>query len=84
MSFQPKISRNAAVCGNCRDEVESKEPGVLVKCSCGAIAVDGGRERLQRYRKAGAWYEDTSVILGPGDVPLPRITGEPVTKEPAD
>lgn len=43
-----KIVRNAARCKKCGDVIESKSTHDLVKCSCGAGAVDGGHEYLGR------------------------------------
>lgn len=43
-----KIKRNAAQCLKCGDVIESKHVHDFVWCSCGAIAVDGGREYLKR------------------------------------
>jgi hypothetical protein len=43
-----RIIRNAVRCKKCGDVIESKSTHDLVKCSCGACAVDGGRELLRR------------------------------------
>lgn len=42
------ITRNAVRCKRCGDIIESRTTGDLVKCSCGACAVDGGLEYLRR------------------------------------
>lgn len=39
-----KIIRNAIRCNLCNDVIESKSVHDFVKCSCGACAVDGGKE----------------------------------------
>lgn len=48
------IARNAARCRKCGDEIESRHRHDFVRCSCGAIYVDGGRE----YQRWGGWPED--------------------------
>ena len=47
------ITRNAAKCKICGDIIESKHVHDYVKCKCGAIAVDGGKEYLRRMWKEG-------------------------------
>lgn len=42
------ILRNAARCFKCGDEIESTHVHDFKSCSCGAIAVDGGREYIRR------------------------------------
>lgn len=46
--MQPKIRVNKAKCRECGDVVESKHRHDFRHCSCGAIAVDGGREYIRR------------------------------------
>jgi hypothetical protein len=51
MSLPPegqKIARNAVRCKRYGDVIESRATEDLVKCSCGACAVDGGHEYLRR------------------------------------
>ena len=43
---QPRT--NKAQCRKCGDIIESVHRHDYVKCSCGAIAVDGGRDYLRR------------------------------------
>ena len=43
-----RILRNAAKCRLCGDVIESKKVHGLVKCGCGAIAIEGGKRRLRR------------------------------------
>ena len=43
-----KIKRNAAQCKKCGDIIESKVRSMPVKCSCGAIMIDGGKYYLIR------------------------------------
>ena len=39
---------NKAKCKNCEDIIESKHRHDFVSCSCGKIAVDGGKDYLRR------------------------------------
>ncbi len=39
-----RLTRNAAKCNKCGDTVESLDGHHFVRCSCKAIAVDGGLE----------------------------------------
>ena len=43
-----KIIKNMARCKKCGDIIESKNTHDFIKCSCGSIAVDGGKEYLKR------------------------------------
>jgi len=43
------LLRNAAQCRKCGDVIESRHRHDFVRCSCGAIFVDGGRD----YARAG-------------------------------
>jgi hypothetical protein len=45
------IVSNKAQCRICGDIIESKHRHDFVKCSCGAIAVDGGKDYLKRSAK---------------------------------
>ena len=56
-----KILRNSAKCRVCGDEIESKHVHDMVACSCGAIAVDGGKD-YQRWVGEMANFIDTSII----------------------
>jgi hypothetical protein len=42
------IRINMARCRKCGDLIESKHRHDFVRCKCGAIAVDGGRDYLRR------------------------------------
>lgn len=44
----PTILHNRARCLICKDVIESLGVHHYVRCGCGAIAVDGGREYLKR------------------------------------
>lgn len=56
-----KIIRNSAKCRKCGDEIESRHRHDFVRCECGAIAVDGGREYLRRVGDIGS-FEETSLF----------------------
>ncbi len=43
-----QIIKNAAKCLNCGDVVESTYRHDFVMCSCGNLAVDGGKDYLKR------------------------------------
>ena len=42
------ILKNKAQCRKCDDIIESKHRHDFVRCKCGAIFVDGGRDYLRR------------------------------------
>ena len=43
-----KILSNKIRCNFCQDTIESKHRHDFVFCSCGAVAVDGGKDYLRR------------------------------------
>ena len=43
-----EILKNTIRCNNCGDVIESNYRHDYVKCSCGLVAVDGGRDYLRR------------------------------------
>ena len=45
----------------CRNIIESKTTNDLKRCSCGAVAVDGGKEYLKRIGNDED-YEELSII----------------------
>lgn len=51
MTSEPTILHNRARCLLCLDVIESLSVHHYVRCKCGAIAVDGGREYLKRCAK---------------------------------
>lgn len=54
------IKKNAIRCKICGDVIESKSVHDFKFCSCGACAVDGGREYLRRVGDLDKW-EDLSI-----------------------
>jgi len=58
------IERNAIKCRSCGDEIESTHRHDFKTCSCGKVAVDGGKEYLRRLFPSGApldHFEELSV-----------------------
>jgi hypothetical protein len=43
-----KIKVNKIQCAKCKDIIESKHRHDFKFCSCGAVAVDGGKDYLKR------------------------------------
>lgn len=62
-----KIIRNSARCLVCEVEIESTHRHDFVRCSCGSLAVDGGREYIRRAFQERAGWVDTSIIEVEGD-----------------
>lgn len=59
------IIRNSARCLSCGDEIESTHRHHMQSCSCGAVAVDGGKAYLRRVFEPSARWEDTSILAEP-------------------
>ena len=55
-----QIIRNAAKCLNCNDIVESTHRHDFVMCTCGNLAVDGGKAYLKRSVR-GKGVKDMSI-----------------------
>ena len=55
-----QIIKNAAQCLNCNEIVESKHRHDFVRCSCGNVAVDGGKAYLKRSVR-GKGIKDMSI-----------------------
>ena len=53
----PRLTRNAVLCLNCDEEIESKHRHDFVTCICGNVSVDGGLVYLKR---SGDSYEELS------------------------
>ena len=58
---QRRITRNAAKCNACGDEIESKSRHDFVTCTCGELHVDGGLDYLKRGC-GDAGYEELSEM----------------------
>ena len=48
MEKKEKIISNKIKCKKCGDIIESKSTNDYKRCSCGAVAVDGGRDYSKR------------------------------------
>lgn len=60
-----RILRNAARCRRCGDVIESVRTHDFVRCSCGAIFVDGGLSYLRRgFMNSPSDIEDLSEFEG--------------------
>lgn len=55
------IEVNKIKCKKCGDIIDSKNTNDYKKCSCGAVAVDGGKEYLKRIGNEKD-YEEMSVV----------------------
>ena len=61
MEKKEEIISNKIKCKKCGDVIESKSTNDLKRCSCGAVAIDGGKDYLKRigYEED---YEELSII----------------------
>lgn len=55
------IKINKIKCKKCGNIIESKTTNDLKRCSCGAVAVDGGKEYLKRIGNDEE-YEELSIM----------------------
>ena len=56
------IKVNKIKCKKCGNIIESKTTNDLKRCSCGAVAVDGGKEYLKRIGNDEE-YEELSIMI---------------------
>lgn len=61
MEKKEEIISNKIKCKKCEDIIESKSTNDYKKCSCGAVAVDGGIDYLKRIGNEGD-YEELSTF----------------------
>ena len=61
MEKKEEIISNKIKCKKCGDVIESKSSNDYKKCSCGTVAVDGGKDYLKRIGNE-EHYEDISEI----------------------
>lgn len=57
MEKKEEIIRNKIKCKKCGDIIESKSTNDLKRCSCGAVAVDGGTEYFKRIGNENDYIE---------------------------
>lgn len=55
------IINNKIKCKKCEDIIESKSTNDYKRCSCGAVAIDGGKDYLKRIGNEKD-YEELSEI----------------------
>lgn len=60
-SSKDKILINKAKCLMCNDIIVSRHRHDFVTCSCGSLAVDGGKEYLKRSCVNLTNYEELSI-----------------------
>ena len=59
-----KIIKNCIKCKYCGDVLESKSRHDYKQCSCGRVAIDGGRDYLRRcFTSSPDDFEDLSEVL---------------------
>ena len=56
------IVKNRAICLECNTEIESTHRHDFVRCPCGNLAVDGGKDYLKRVAKDFNKCKETSII----------------------
>lgn len=56
-----KIIRNAVKCNKCGQVIESVNPDITIKCSCGNVSIGGGC--LQLIREGNDFTEMTEYYL---------------------
>ena len=60
MEKKEEIISNKIKCKKCGDIIESKSTNDYKRCSCGAVAVDGGKDYLKRIGSE-VDYEELSI-----------------------
>ena len=63
--MQKVILRNAIKCNLCGTQIESRAIHDLQRCSCGQVAVDGGKDYLKRVGDREKWTEKAVVLSLP-------------------
>ena len=58
--MNPKILTNKIRCNFCQEVLESKHRHDFVQCSCGKVAVDGGKDYLRRVFDLESDYVELS------------------------
>lgn len=57
-----KILKNCVKCNHCGEVIESRHRHDYVRCSCGAVAVDGGKDYFRRICKCREDYLELSEV----------------------
>ena len=63
MEKKEEIISNKIKCKKCGDIIESKSTNDYKRCSCGTVAIDGGKDYLKRIGKLFAKTMLTSLKL---------------------
>ena len=66
MEKKEEIISNKIKCKKCGDIIESKSTNDYKRCSCRAVAVDGGKDYLKRIGNEED-YEELSIIDNPNE-----------------
>ena len=61
MEKKEEIISNKIKCKKCGDIIESKSTNGYKKCSCGTVAIDGGKDYLKRIDNEED-YEELSKV----------------------
>lgn len=61
MEKKEEIISNKIKCKKCGDIIESKSTNYYKRCSCGVVAIDGGKDYLKRIGNEED-YEELSII----------------------
>lgn len=61
MEKKEKIISNKIKCKKSGDIIESKSTNEYKRCSCGAVAIDGGKDYLKRIGNEED-YEEMSIV----------------------
>ena len=73
-----KILRNIIRCNHCGDVIESHSRHSYVRCSCGAVAVDGGTDYLRRsYAHSPEDYTDLTEYEEIAEPAAPALADAP-------
>ena len=56
------ILLNAIHCNHCGDTIESEYRHHYIRCKCGRVAADGGRDYLKRAFKEEGDYDEVSIV----------------------
>ena len=60
--MERKIIRNRIKCKHCSDIIESISVHDIKFCSCGKVAIDGGKCYLKRTGNPNDWEELSEII----------------------
>lgn len=67
MDKKYRIVHNRIRCKKCGNVIESKTVHDYVECSCGACAVDGGKDYLRRCGYPENWEDCSEVVAAEPD-----------------